>query len=78
VPGPRTCSPASVTRTPPSAAACAPPTPSSAASARSDDAHAPWEPSRTEPPWIASPSPSSPTKTQPRASAPPLAPTHNS
>jgi hypothetical protein len=35
----------------------------------------PWAPSRTRPPWIASYSPSSPTKTNHRASAPPSADT---
>ena len=63
-------SPASATRPSISERPSAPPTPSSAASARSDDAPDPWAPSRTEPPWIASSSPSSPTKTNHRASAP--------
>ena len=47
-----------------------PPTPSSAASAKCGAVPDPWAPSRTRPPWTASSSPSSPAKTNHRASAP--------
>jgi putative transposase len=63
------CSPASAIPLPTSAGRCEPPTPSNAASARSDDAPNPWAPSRTRHPWTASSLPSSPTKTNHRASA---------
>ena len=44
--------------------------PSSADSAKSAAGPGPWASSQTEPPWTASGSPSSPTKTQPRECLP--------
>jgi len=52
------------TRPSPNARRCEPPTPSNAASARSAAEPAPWASSNIEPPWTASSSPSSPTKTK--------------
>ena len=62
------CSPASATRPSPSRSWSGPPTPSSDGSGRSADEPGPWEPSRTKPPWTASSTPSSSTKTNPRES----------
>ena len=47
-----------------------PPTPSNGASEKSGEEPGPWEPSRTEPQWTASSSPSSPTKTKLREPLP--------
>ncbi|MDP6624689.1 MAG: transposase [Alphaproteobacteria bacterium] len=64
------CSPASDTELPSNARPCAPPMPSNADSAKSAAGQGPWAPSRAEPKWTKSCSPSSLTKTQPRECLP--------
>jgi len=64
------CWPASVTRPSRRARPCAPPTPSNAASEKSGAAPVQWASSRTRPPWTASYSPCSRTKTKTRESLP--------
>jgi hypothetical protein len=65
------CLPASATKPKPSVAPFEQPMPSNDGSEKLDGGHGRWAPSRTEPAWTASCSPSSPTKTSHRASAPP-------